>query len=204
MPSSNESKTHATLLLRVRDLGDQAAWAEFLERYGPKIYGWCRRQRLQEADAADVTQDVLSKLVAVMQRFEYHPGRGSFRAWLKTVTRNAIHDVAAKWDQAVRATGSELGHEQLTQLQAPEAIAELQATLEDEAQQEVLREAEARVRLRVRPHTWEAYQGTAVQQRPSTEIAAALGIPVSEVYVARSRVLKMLRQEVEKLSPPEE
>lgn len=204
MPPSHESNTHSTLLLRVRDLSDQAAWSQFLEQYGPKIYGWCRRQRLQEADAADVTQEVLGKLVTVMQKFEYHPGRGSFRAWLKTVTRNAIHDVAQKWDRAVRATGSTLSQEKLVELQAPEAMADLQAALEDEARQEILREAEARVRLRVRPHTWEAYQATAVQLRPSTEVATTLGIPVSEVYVARSRVLKMLRQEVEKLSPPEE
>ena len=76
---SDETPTSGTLLMRLRELDDRAAWNEFVERYAPRIYGWCRHHRLQESDAADVTQEVLGKLVKVIRSFEYDPRRGSFR-----------------------------------------------------------------------------------------------------------------------------
>lgn len=202
MQSDGDSRTRSTLLLRLRDLGDQEAWAEFVDRYAPKIYGWCRRHRLQEADAADVTQDVLSRLVGALRRFEYDPARGSFRGWLKTVTTNVIRDLAQSWAKPGRGSGDSRANAALEAIQAPAALTDLAAMLEAEAEQELLREAEARVQLRVQPHTWQAYQLTAVQQQPAPQVAQQLNMPVSEVYVAKSRVIKLLRQEVEKLNSP--
>src|SRR5262249_22702039 len=87
-----ESKTSATLLGRLQQVpADQAAWAQFTERYGRKIYAWCRRWNLQGADVEDLTQDVLLKLAEKMQTFVYDPAK-SFRAWLKTVVRHAWSD----------------------------------------------------------------------------------------------------------------
>src|SRR4051812_44928236 len=84
--------TSANLLMRLRQAPtDQEAWGEFVLRYGPIIYGWCRRWELQEADAQDLTQDVLVKLAEKMRSFAYDPSR-SFRAWLKTLTRHALRD----------------------------------------------------------------------------------------------------------------
>ena len=84
-----DTQTSATLLGRLRQVPpDQAAWAQFADRYGRKIYGWCRLWNLQEADAEDLTQDVLLKLAEKMQTFVYDPAK-SFRAWLKTLARHA-------------------------------------------------------------------------------------------------------------------
>ena len=89
MHENTESRTSASLLARLRQApADQEAWAEFVDHYGPKVYGWCRHWRLQEADAQDVTQDLLLKLAGKMQDFAYDPAR-SFRAWLKTLARHA-------------------------------------------------------------------------------------------------------------------
>src|SRR5262245_41376997 len=86
------SRTNTSLLGRLRQApADQQAWAEFVQRYGPKIYGWCRRWQLQEADAQDVTQDVLLKLARKMRDFAYDP-QGSFHGWLKTLTHHAWRD----------------------------------------------------------------------------------------------------------------
>src|SRR2546421_9474388 len=89
----SESQTSVTLLGRVAQGGapDQAAWAEFVDRYGRKVYQWCRHWKLQDADAQDVTQAVLLKLAAHMKEYRYDAGR-SFRAWLKTVTHHAWKD----------------------------------------------------------------------------------------------------------------
>ena len=102
-----ESNTSATLLARLRQVPpDQAAWAQFTERYGRKVYGWCRQWNLQEADAEDVTQNVLLKLAEKMQTFVYDPAR-SFRAWLKTVARHAWSDSWSGRKAAVAAGGSQ-------------------------------------------------------------------------------------------------
>src|SRR5437868_2059722 len=93
MDSTSGGRTSATLLGRQRQAPtDQAAWGEFVDRYGPRIYAWCRRWHLQEADAQDVTQAVLVRLAEKISTFDYDPGR-SFRGWLKTLTRHARDDL---------------------------------------------------------------------------------------------------------------
>src|SRR5262249_60824558 len=142
-----ESHTSATLLGRLRQTPtDQAAWAEFTERYGRKIYGWCRQWNLQEVDAEDVTQTVLLKLAAKMQTFLYDPAK-SFRAWLKTVTRNAWNDY---WSgrSRVAATG---GSQAVELLQTVEAREDLVQRLGEEFDRELPGEATARCAVPVPP-----------------------------------------------------
>src|ERR1041384_3848949 len=84
--------TRLTLLLQLRQApSDQAGWEIFVERYGRHIYRWCRQWKLQDADAEDVTQDILLKLTQKLRAFTYDPSRG-FRGWLKTVAYNAWRD----------------------------------------------------------------------------------------------------------------
>ena len=88
-----DSGTSISLLVRLQHApADQAAWAEFVHRYGMRIDGWCRRWGLQEADAQDVSQEVLLKLIRAMQRFRYDPAQ-RFRGWLMTVAHHAWQDL---------------------------------------------------------------------------------------------------------------
>ena len=190
-----ESNTSATLLARLGQVPpDQAAWAQFTERYGRKIYAWCRRWNLQEADAEDLTQDVLLKLAEKMQTFVYDPTK-SFRAWLKTVARHAWSDSWSGRKAAIGAGGSQA----LELLQTVEAREDLVRRLEEEFDRELLDEAMARVRLRVMPRTWEAFDRTALQGQSGAEAAQALGMKVATVFVARSKVQKMIQEEMQKL-----
>src|SRR5947207_12728770 len=92
MGSTNDSGTRVSLLGRLRrDPTNPVAWEEFVEHYGVRIYGRCRKWNLQEADAQDVTQNVLLKLAEKMRDFQYDASR-SFRAWLKTLTHHAWSD----------------------------------------------------------------------------------------------------------------
>lgn len=200
---TDDTPTSGTLLMRLRELDDREAWNEFVERYTPRIYGWCRRYRLQESDAADVTQEVLGKLVKVIRSFEYDPRRGSFRGWLKTVTNNAVRDFMAELSGPDRGSGDTRIGDVLAAIQDPGAISELTAALEEEAERTLLREAEERVRLRVQPHTWDAYWLLATESLSAAEVAVRLSMPVAEVYVAKSRVVKSLREEVERLGGTE-
>ncbi len=195
-----DTPTSGTMLRRLRDFSDREAWVEFVEQYTPRIYGWCRRWQLQESDAADITQEVLGKLVKALRSFDYDSGQGSFRGWLKTVTNNAVRDFLDEMRRPGRGRGDTHSSAILVALQAPEAISELTAYLDVEAERELLREAEARVQLRVQPHTWQAYWLTAVSSVSPSEVSAKLNMPVAEVYAAKSRVMKLLREEVERLN----
>ena len=194
-----ESQTSITLLTKLRQVpADQEAWARFTERYGRKIYAWCRQWNLQEADAEDVTQNVLLKIAEKMQTFQYDRARG-FRAWLKTVTRNAWSDFWAGRKAAVAAGGSSA----VELLHTVEAREDLVRRLDDEFDRELLDEAAARVRQRVTPRTWQAFELTAVQGQSGADAAAALGMKVATVFVARSKVQKMLQEELRRLEEPD-
>src|ERR1051325_12255883 len=84
----NPPQTRPTLLLKIRDAQDHQAWESFVIIYAPLIHGFCMKRGLQDADAADVAQEVLKAVALSIQRFEYEPARGKFRNWLLTVTRN--------------------------------------------------------------------------------------------------------------------
>lgn len=196
-----EPATSNSLLLQLRDWDDKEAWDEFIRRYAPKILGWCRRYQLQDSDAADVTQDVLRKLVTAMRTFQYNKARGTFRGWLKTVTNNTIRDfLRGVGGRPDRASGDSQMHEHLTAIQSPSALAELAALIEHEAEQELLREAESQVKLRVKPRIWEAYRLTAREAAKAADVAETLEMPVADVYRAKSSVIRMLRQEVERIN----
>jgi len=189
------TNTSATLLARLRQVPmDQAAWGEFAERYGRKIYGWCRRWNLQDVDAQDVTQTVLLQLAEKMQAFVYDPSR-SFRAWLKTITRHAWSDF---WDRRGRvvSSGGSSAYELLSTVEAREDLVE---RLNDEFDQEILAEAIAQVRMRVTPRTWQAFEMMALEGRSGAETAASLGMKVATVFVAKSKVQKMLQEERRRL-----
>jgi RNA polymerase sigma-70 factor (ECF subfamily) len=188
--------TSPTLLGRLgRVPADQAAWGQFVERYGRKIYGWCRRWGLQEADAEDVTQQVLLKVADTMRTFRYDPSK-SFRAWLKTVTHHAWRDFVEGRSRPGAGSGDTRVLERLQTVQARDGLAH---ELDGEFTHDLLDEAMARVRLRVQPHTWQAFHLLAVEGRSGAEAAERLNMKVATVFVARSKVQKMMQEEVRKL-----
>src|SRR5436305_9632417 len=109
--------TRASLLVRLRDRRDAAAWSEFVDLYGPPVYGYARKQGLQDADAADLTQDVLTAVAGAIGRLEYDPQRGAFRNWLFTVVRNKLSNLRRK-QKGNPSAGSEEGQSLLAQVPA--------------------------------------------------------------------------------------
>ena len=188
--------TSISLLLRLRHSpADQSAWREFVARYGRRIFLWCRQWDLQEADAEDVTQNVLAILAERLRTFEYNPG-GSFRAWLKTVAHHAWGKYVTQLAKPGRGSGD---IDTPPRLLSVEARDDLAARLEEEFDRELLDLAMLRVAQRVEPHTWQAFTLTALDGLPGSDVAARLGIPVALVYVGRSRVQKMLKDEIQQL-----
>jgi RNA polymerase sigma-70 factor (ECF subfamily) len=187
--------THVTFLARLRqDPADQAAWDSFVERYGRHIYRWCRQWKLQDADAEDVTQEILAKLIQKLRDFRYDPSR-SFRSWLKTVTHHAWRNFVDSRRGRVAAGDSRIRE----LMQTLEARADLVQELEEAFDHELLDAAKVRVRLRVAPHTWEAFRLVAIEGMPAAEVATTVRMQVAMVYVAKSKVQKMLQEEIRKL-----
>src|SRR6516162_11528206 len=134
MDSSPSSLTSSSLLARLQqDATDQAAWREFVRRYGEPIYRWCRQWHLQEADAQDVTQTVLLKLSAKLRTFSYDPAR-SFRAYLKTLARYAWCDFLEQRKQLGAGSGDSAV---LQALESVEAGEDLVHRLNEQFDQEV-------------------------------------------------------------------
>ena len=187
------SGTQLSLLSRLRkDPQDSSAWDEFVRRYGPRIEAWCRRWGLQEADVQDVTQTVLVRLATKLRGF-VHGSTGSFRAWLKTLTRHAWSDFVTDRQRAVMGAG---GSGTFEVLYAIEARDDLEKRMEEAFDLELLELATNRVRQRVQPHTWQAFQLTAVDGLSGAEVAARLDMPVGSVFKAKSNVQKMLQEEI--------
>jgi RNA polymerase sigma factor (sigma-70 family) len=196
MAAERLPSTRVGLLIQLRqDPLDQAGWEEFVERYGQHIYRWCRRWKLQHADAEDVTQDILVKLTQKLRVFAYDPSQ-SFRGWLRTVAHHAWRDFEESRRRVQPAAGECLVEELMLTM---EARADLVRRLEEAFDLELMEEAKLRVRLRVAPRTWDAFRLTAFEGLPAAQVAARVQLSVAMVYVAKSKVQRMLREEVNRL-----
>ncbi len=201
MAQAIDCSTRVSILMALRnDPGDQSAWSAFVDRYGPQIHAWCLRWKLQDADAQDVTQMVLLRLVRHLPDFAYDPSR-SFRGWLRTLTAHSWSDFIRDQVRGVRGAADPVVAELLDSMQAR---VDLVRHLEETYDQELLELAMAKVRERVESHTWEAFHLTAVEGVGAAEVAARLGIGVATVYRARYVVQTKLREALAALDSGEE
>lgn len=196
--------TRVTLLTRIRDGRDSEAWHEFVQLYGPVVYRFARNRGLQDADAADLMQDVLRSVARNAHRMEYDPKRGTFRGWLYTVTRNKIYNFLSAQRNRPRGTGDRDAHERLDATPAREDEYGPDAEWEREYQRELSARAMEMVRYEFQPATWQAFWETAVEGKAASEVGAGLNMSPGAVYVAKSRVLARLRDEVKRLMDDEQ
>lgn len=194
-------ETRPSLFVRLRDPEDRAAWALFVDAYAAPLYRVARRSGLQDADALDVTQDVLRAVALAVGRFRYDPARGRFRSWLFTLLRNRLADRARR--SRLLAVGGSAARLILEAVPAPDG----EETLAREAERQLFRLALGRVRARVRPATWEAFARTALGGEPAAAVAGDLGVSTASVYLSRARVTAALKAAVDdlrgELEPPE-
>ncbi len=194
-----EPTTRPSLLIRIRDAADHDAWNQFVEVYASLIHHFARRKGLQEADAADITQDVLRQVSDSIGRFDYTPNRGSFRAWLFTVTRNRILNFFSRDGRGAKGSGDTSVRQFLEQQPADEE----QADWDREVEQHLFACAVERVRPEFRENSWQAFWKTAVESQSASDTATELKISVGAVYIAKSRVLARLKEVVATLGDGE-
>lgn len=189
--------TRHTLIVKLRDPGDAAAWREFVGLYEPLVYRVARAKGLQDADAHDLCQEVFRAVARAVDRWEPDPSRGTFRGWLFTIARNLAINFLARQGRHPRGSGDTAALDLLGEVPAgdPDTSAEFDA----EYRRRLFRWAADQVKEEFAPRTWQAFWRTAVDNAPVAEVAADLGMTAGAVYVARSRVLARLRQRIEQL-----
>lgn len=188
--------TRPSLLLRIRDATDHEAWREFVAIYTPLIFGFARRRGLQEADAADLAQDVMRAVAQAIKRFDYQPELGTFRSWLFTITRNKFNGLLDRQRREPRGTGETAVQQFLEAVPCPER----DDHWDREYHQRLFEWACQQVRGEFQEATWQAFWLTAIEDRPGQEAAAAAGLSVGAVYVARSRVTARIREKVSEIT----
>lgn len=193
--------TRASLLVRLRDGDDADAWHEFVRLYAPVIYGFARKRGLQDADAADLMQDVLRSVSRTVHRLEYDPVRGTFRGWLFTVTRNKVFNFMESRSRREQGSGDSRNQQRLEQHAGPDGT--LSAAWEADYQRALAARAMENVKGEFQAATWDAFLLTAVEGLAPAQISARVGLSVGAIYVAKSRVIARLRQEIERLQGDE-
>jgi RNA polymerase sigma factor (sigma-70 family) len=187
-------ETRASLLIRIRDSGDADAWRLFVDLYAPLVYALGRKQGLQDADAADLTQDIFRSIASAVRTLEYDPGRGSFRGWLYTVARNRLRDFQKRQRIRERGSGDTAILAALDEQPAP-----TDPDWDRDYERRVFAWAAEQVKGEFRESTWRAFWLTAVDGKSGDEAARELGLSLGAVHVAKSRVLARLKETVRPL-----
>jgi len=193
----DDQTTRPSLLLRIRDARDLQAWKQFAEIYAPLIHRFAGRNGLQAADASDLTQEVMSAVAKSIGKFEYDPQVGRFRSWLFKVARNQMNAQYHRQRKQPRGSGDS-GVQQILASQTLDD-GELQRLWDEEYEQRLFDWAAEKVRGQFTGPTWQAFWQTAVENRPVSEVAADLELTVGAVYIAKSRVLARLKEQIEQV-----
>ena len=185
--------TSSSLFARIKQR-DSIAWERVSQLYGPLVYRSARKAGLQESDATDIVQEVFRSVASHVADLRLDRPGDSFRAWLWSITKNKIHDYFRRRARNPEAIGGSTAHEQMQNL--PDSV------IDEKSADELLKPSKALeiralalIQTDFEPQTWQAFLRSAVDGQKAAEIAADLGMSLTAVYKAKSRVLARLRSE---------
>jgi RNA polymerase sigma-70 factor (ECF subfamily) len=184
--------TSASLLDRLHDRPDDAAWQRLVEIYTPLIRGWLKRHWTPDADVDDLVQEVLAVVVRKLPEFRHNQRTGAFRSWLRAITANCLRDFWRSRRRRPTAGDADIA-ERIEQL--ADQASGLSRLWDQEHDRHVARRLMELIEPEFERSTWRAFQRVAVDGAPADQAAAELGISVNAVFIAKSRVLGRLRQE---------
>jgi RNA polymerase sigma factor (sigma-70 family) len=195
--------TRSSLLSRLKDASDAAGWQFFVDNYGRLIFQVCLRAGLTRQEAEDIVQDTVAAVAKQMPRFQYDRSKGSFKGWLARVTRNHIADFLEKKTR-----------ESKRRVELPEAAADgiaardevaaggsesMDQLWESEWRQHLMTRALRCVQQKLPARAVQIFQMSALDGWSTEKIAAALRLSRPQVYLARHRAARLVKQEIERL-----
>lgn len=188
----SSSPTRPTLLLRLRESGDEESWAEFVEIYTPLVHRYCLNRGLQPADADDIVQDVMRSLFRALRDFHYDPARGSFRSWLYTVTRHEVNRHLKRLSKLPRTGNSTTLVLKIEETPDPRE----ERDWDLEYRRQMFAWAAESIRAEFSETHWQAFTRTTLDGADPAEVGEELGLSRAAVYIAKSRIVKRLRDKI--------
>jgi RNA polymerase sigma factor (sigma-70 family) len=186
--------TRLTLIVRLRNGQDKQAWSDFVDLYSSMVYGFGRRHGLQDADAADLVQEVLCSVARSIRNYDCD--KGPFRRWLMAVVR---HRLSESWENRRREVPGSGDTRVLRTLDQIPTDHDADRIWEAEYRQSVFQVAAQKIRGEFEDSTWQAFWQSGVEGKNTREVAQVVGISEGAVYIAKSRVLARLRRQVQAL-----
>lgn len=183
--------TRASLLLRIKDPRDTDAWAQFHDLYAPLLYKYARSRGLSREDAEDVRATCYETIVQKIKEFEYDEAKGGFKAWLRTLVSRRVVDLLRKRREK-HADSGQLGELQ-DDVPGPDEL------WEKHWKNQHLRYCVEEIRGKVGQHAFEAFNLLVLQEQTVEQVCEHLGLNPNQVYKAKSRVLRHVRQKMNEI-----
>jgi RNA polymerase sigma-70 factor (ECF subfamily) len=185
-------ETSVSLLERLAGAPSDDDWRRLDDVYQPLLRAWMARAGVADSDADDLVQEILLVVFREVAGFEWR-GQGAFRAWLRTILAHRVRDYFRGQKYRPTATGDSDFLRQLDELESPDSA--LGRLWDREHDEHVAAALMQRVQGDFAPVTWQAFRRHALEGEPAVQVAEALGLSLNSVLLAKSRVLKRLRQE---------
>lgn len=193
--------TRASLLRRLPNLQDQASWNDFFNTYWKLIYGVARKAGLTEVEAQDVVQETMVSVMKHIPSFNYDPAIGTFKAWLLKMTRWRILDQLRKRLPVSHKRSKEDSstHTSTIENVIDPNSQDLDAAWNKEFERTLFEAARAKVKQRVDPQKYQVFDFYVRKEWPAEKVAATFAVSIEQVYLAKHRILELIKQEVRRL-----
>lgn len=196
------ASTSPSLLLRIRDFGDTGAWQEFVDLYSPIVRSYCLQRQLQPSDTDDIVQDVMAMVSRAITKFEYDRSKGKFRSWLGTIAANRIRNHLSQ--QSIRRSRSydeEINFDgDSGDTATGECYTDPDTAWVELFSERVFKYACTRIRPELSDIQWRCFEATWMHDQHAATVAKELQLPIHQIYVNKSRVLKKLEAEIRLLA----
>ena len=187
--------TRASLIVRLRRTEDVDAWGEFVDIYQPLIIRVAKKHSLQDADAAEVAQEVLTRVAKAIDRWDPDPKRGTFRGWLYRITRNLTIEFL-RGDKRRPLTQDNSAVDWAIENHAVESNG-ASREFQIEYERQMFAWAAEQIETQFQSNTWQAFWLTAVKHESVDSVAKKLSMTRGAVYIARSRVMAKLKEQIQ-------
>jgi RNA polymerase sigma-70 factor (ECF subfamily) len=196
MLAEDSIPTRYSLLSRMQDRDDQDSWKDFFDTYWRLIYSFAIQSGLTDAEAQDVVQETVISVAKDIEKFKRDRTLGTFKGWLRNLTRWRIADQLRK-----RTRSAPAGNNPSDLSASPDEIAgpvntELEAIWEEDWQANLLEAAMERVKPRVKEEHYQIFDLNVVRQWPAGKVAQMLGVNIGRVYLAKHRVMALIKKEI--------
>jgi len=204
MPDHDDTfiPTRRSLLTRLKDWDDQESWKDFFNTYWKLIYGVAVKSGLSESEAQDVVQETVVSVAKKMHEFKYDPAAGSFKSWLLLITRRRITDHLRKQYRQVEVQQTrprETSGTSTIERVADPALPVLDRIWDEEWARNLMDAAIQRVKRQVKAKQWQIFDFYVLKKWPVTKVSKALGVNMAQVYLAKHRVARLIKKELETL-----